>query len=220
MGLVVDALVQHAILQNPEIGIQTSSVNVIVGETNDGFLNDLQGRHVRAAHVRAAIETASQGPVSEGAVGAGTGTRCLGWKGGIGTASRILPDQLGGFCLGALIQSNFGRAQDLIILGVPVGRFLLPPVPTDYDQGSAMVVLATDAPLNSHQLQRLCLRVTSGMARTGSFFGNGSGDFVISFSTAWRIDHVPASPTRLQTILADEAIVMEGLFRAVVESVE
>ncbi len=101
------------IRQNPDIGITTSSVNVVVGETNDGYLNDLQGRHVRAEHVFAAIESAASGAVLEGAVGAGTGTMCFGWKGGIGTASRVLPIELGGFTLGALVQSNFGRPRDL-----------------------------------------------------------------------------------------------------------
>src|SRR5690606_36229027 len=113
--------------QNPGIGIHTSTANVVVGETHDGFLNDLQGRHVRAEHVWAAIEGASPGPVAEGVVGAGTGTTCFGWKGGIGTASRQVPEAAGGYLVGALVQSYFGRARDLIVCGFPAGRYLRPP---------------------------------------------------------------------------------------------
>jgi len=223
VGLVADALVQHAVRQSPEIGIRTSSVNVVVGECNDGYLNDLQGRHVRAEHVWAAITAASSGPVAEGAVGAGTGTRCFGWKGGIGTASRVLPADVGGFAVGALVQSNFGRPRDLTINGVPVGRHLQPPGTPQQaspDKGSIMIVLGTDAPLSERQLGRLCRRAAAGLARTGSHYGHGSGDFVIAFSTAQRIAHAPAALTTTQIVLADEAQGMAWLFPAVVESVE
>ena len=222
IGLVADALVQHAIRQSPEIGIRTSSVNVVVGECSDAYLNDMQGRHVHAEHVWAAIDAAASGPVQEGAVGAGTGTTCFGWKGGIGTASRVVPADAGGFTVGALAQSNFGRPRDLTILGVPVGRHLLPPgaapQPTQ-EKGSVMIVLATDAPLGDRQLRRLCVRAAAGLARTGSHM-HGSGDFVIAFSTAYRIDHAPASLTTTRTVLADERGAMAGLFPAVVECVE
>ncbi len=222
VGLVADALVQHAIRQNPDIGITTSSVNVVVGETNDGYLNDLQGRHVRGEHVFAALESASSGLVPEGAVGAGTGTMCFGWKGGIGTASRVLPIELGGFTLGALVQSNFGRPRDLVIADVPIGRSLQPPTTIDQldDKGSIMIVLATDAPLDARQLHRVCVRAGAGLARVGSHYGHGSGDFVIGFSTAYRIEHEPSELTATRTVLIDEAKVIDGLFRAVVESVE
>jgi D-aminopeptidase len=222
VGLVADALVQHAIQQNPDIGITTSSVNVVVGETNDGYLNDLQGRHVHAEHVFAAIESASTGPVVEGTVGAGTGTVCFGWKGGIGTASRVLPIKLGGFTLGALVQANFGRPDDLVIAGVPVGQSLQPPTLRlkDADHGSIMIVLATDAPLDARQLHRLCVRAGAGLARVGSHYGHGSGDFVIAFSTANRIEHEPIELVAARTALIAEAQVIDGLFRAVVESVE
>jgi len=222
VGLVADALVQYMVRQSPDIGISTSSVNVVVGETNDGHLNDLQGRHVRAEHVWAAIERASPGPVPEGAVGAGTGTSCFGWKGGIGTASRILPGPAGGYTLGALVQSNFGDPQDLMICGVPVGRHIQPPEfqPENPCDGSIMTVLATDAPLTSRQLHRLCVRAAAGLARTGSTYGHSSGDFVIAFSTAHTIEHEPASLTSTQTMLADEKTVMGALLPAVVESVE
>ncbi len=221
VGLVADALVQYAVRHSPEIGVRTGSVNVVVGETNDGYLNDLQGRHVRAGHVWAAIENATAGPVAEGSVGAGTGTSCYGWKGGIGTASRVVPAEAGGFTVGALVQSNFGRPRDLTVCGVPVGRHIQPPgVPEPSEKGSVMVVLATDAPLTARQLHRLCVRAAAGLARTGSHYGHGSGDFVIAFSTAHRIAHQPASLLTTRTVLADEGRAMGWLFPAVVESVE
>jgi len=223
VGLVADALVQWAVSHNPDIGVRTSTANVLVGETHDGYLNDIQGRHVRAEHVWAAIEAASDGPVAEGAVGAGTGTSCFGWKGGIGTASRTLPVEAGGWVVGALVQSNFGRAEDLTIHGVPVGRHLLPPQTPPAplpDGGSIMIVLACDAPLSERQLRRLCVRVAAGLARTGSNYGHGSGDFVIAFSTGWRVAHRPEALTTQQTVLADEGQAMYWLFPAVVEAVE
>lgn len=223
VGLVADGLVQCAVRESPEIGIRTGTVNVVVGECNDGFLNDIQGRHVRAEHVRMALENAAGGPVAEGAVGAGTGTSCFGWKGGIGTASRWVPRQAGGFAVGALVQSNFGRPRDLMICGVPVGRHIQPPPPGEPQQqerGSVMIVLATDAPLDSRQLRRLCVRAAAGLARTGSHYGHGSGDFVVAFSVARRVPHAPERLTREETVLADEGRAMEGLFPAVVECVE
>ena len=217
---VADALIDDALAHNPDIGITTSTVNVIVGETNDGYLNDLQGRHVSQAHVLAALETASD-TVAEGNVGAGTGTTCFGWKGGIGTASRVLPIELGGFTLGALIQSNFGRAPDLVIDGVPVGRLLTPEGYVDpIERGSIMIVLATDAPLSSRQLERVAKRSGAALARVGSHYGHGSGDFAIAFSTANRVAHEAGAVTVSQMALADEGRVIEGLFRAAVESVE
>lgn len=217
---VADALIDYALAHNPDIGITTGTVNVIVGETNDGYLNDLQGRHVSQAHVLAALENASD-TVAEGNVGAGTGTTCFGWKGGIGTASRVLPIELGGFTLGALVQSNFGRAPDLVIDGVPVGRLLTPERCTDpIERGSIMSVLATDAPLSSRQLERVAKRSGAALARVGSHYGHGSGDFAIAFSTANPVAHEAATVTMTQTALADEGRVIEGLFRAAVESVE
>jgi D-aminopeptidase len=223
VGLVADALTQYAIRSNPEIGIHTSSVNVVVGETNDGYLNDLQGRHVHAKHVWAAIEAASSGFVPEGVVGAGTGTSCFGWKGGVGTASRVLPAEASGFIVGALVQSNFGRPQDLMIAGIPFGRYVQPSGDSERqmrEDGSVMIVLATDAPLTTRQMRRLCVRAAAGLARTGSIYGHGSGDFVIAFSTAQRVKHEPDSLTTTQIVLADEEKAMRWLFPAVVESVE
>jgi D-aminopeptidase len=202
---VADALAQAAVRQSPEIGVRTSSVNAVVGETNDGYLNDLQGRHVNAEHVWAAMESASGGPVAEGAVGAGTGTSCFGWKGGIGTASRVWSE---GFTVGALVQTNFGRPENLRVDGVPVGRQIKRPQDVHRPAAgeSVMVVLATDAPLTSRQLRRLCVRAAAGLARTGSDFGHGSGDFVIAFTT--------------RCALADEGRAMFWLLPAVAECVE
>lgn len=214
VGLVADALVQHAIRNNPGIGIETTSVNPLVGETNDGYLNDMQGRHVRAEHVFAAIESARSGAVEAGAVGAGTGTSCYGWKGGIGTASRR---GRSGFCVGVLVQSNFGAPRDLSVDGVPVGRILS--ASPQADRGSIMIVVATDAPCESRQLHRLSARVGAGLARTGSLYGHGSGDFVIAFSTRNPITHLSASDTEtLEMLVREDA--MDDLFRAVVEATE
>ena len=226
VGLVMDALVGQAIQQNPALGISTGSVNVVVGETNDGYLSDLQGRHVRAEHVQQALVDAAQGVLRQGAVGAGTGTRCFDWKGGIGSASRVLPLEAGAYRLGALVQTNFGRSADLLVAGYPVGRYLRPEVDGTLverpavDHGSVMVVLATDAPLSGEQLRRLCVRAAAGLARTGGRYDHGSGDFVIAFSTAYRIAHSHDALTLQQTVLVDESRVMSALFQAVVESVE
>jgi D-aminopeptidase len=223
VGLVADALVEHAIHANPGIGVSTTSVNVVVGETNDGYLSDLQGRHVRAEHVWSAIDSASVGEVAEGSVGAGTGTSCFGWKGGIGTASRVIAGRGDTFTLGALVQTNFGRPDQLTIAGVPVGRQLRPPSPDVQeggDDGSVMIVLATDAPLNSRQLQRLCVRTTAGLARTGSVLDHASGDFAIAFSTTYRVEHEPEALVVSLPLVVDEARLMQELFPAVAECVE
>lgn len=214
---VADALISLAIEQNPQLG----SINALVGETNDGFLSDIQGRPIGLAEVRAAMVAASTGVVAEGAVGAGTGTSCFGWKGGIGTASRKLPEKSGGFTVGALVQSNFGSPPQLTIAGIPVGKHLQPPYPPIshlQTPGSIMIILATDAPLDSRQLGRLCHRAVFGLARTGSSGHGGSGDFVIAFSTAYCIPQQPTLPVS-QIFLLHEWYV-DGLFTAVIESVE
>lgn len=224
---VADALATDAIRHNPAIARRTSTVNVVVGETNDGYLNDLQSRPVGQPEVDAALAEARNAPdfapVAEGCVGAGTGTTCYGWKGGIGTASRVTPKERGGWTVGALVQTNFGRAEELIFAGIPVGEWLRPPTqeqPSPPERGSVMVVLATDAPLDSRQLHRLCVRAGAGLARTGSHVGHGSGDFVIAFSTARRIRHWPERLSEAATVLADEGRAMAGLFPAVIEAVE
>jgi D-aminopeptidase len=160
--------------------------------------------------------------VTEGAVGAGTGTTCFGWKGGIGTASRQLPVTGGDFTVGALVQSNFGRAEDLTICGVPIGRHLKPSAAASAapERGSIMVVLATNAPLDARQLRRIAVRASAGLARLGSHFGHGSGDFVIAFSTAGRVLHAPTELSGPEVVLQDEPRAMQFLFPAVAESVE
>jgi len=163
----------------------------VVAETADGWLNDLNGFFVKEQHVIAALDSAKSGALEEGNVGGGTGMLCYEFKGGTGTSSRILPEKLGGWTVGALVQSNFGRRYQLTIAGVPVGEHLKDGAPWTsgenpfkQDDGSLIVVIATDAPLLPHQLKRLARRVTIGMARTGSLGGNGSGDIFLAFSTA------------------------------------
>ena len=186
------------------------SINPLVGETNDGQLNDIRGRHVTREHVFAAIRGASSGPVEEGTVGAGTGTICFGFKGGIGTSSR----RAGAFTVGALVQTNYGG--QLRIAGAPVGQLLKKgQAPAD---GSVIVVLATDAPLDHRNLYRVAARAMAGLARTGSSFSNGSGDYSIAFSTARGgspVSNDAMSPLFLAAIEATEEAVYNSLFRAV-----
>lgn len=221
VGLVADAVVQYMVQQNPEIGVRTHTVNVMVGETNDGYLNDIQGRWVRAEHVWAALASATTGPVAEGNVGAGTGTTCFGWKGGIGTSSRAIPQEAGGWMVGALVQANFGDPAELRILGRPAGKWLHPrQAAVGGDAGSVMIVLATDAPLSERQLGRLCRRACAGLARLGSVYGHGSGDFVIAFSTAERIPDPAPGLTAPRLAVIDEGAAMRWLFPAVADAVE
>jgi len=163
----------------------------VVGETADGWLNDMNGFHIRAEHVNQALESAAAGPVPEGNVGGGTGMISFELKSGIGTSSRKVPDKLGGWTMGALVQANFGRRYQLTISGVPVGKHITSNAPftngknpLNNEEGSLIVILATDAPLLPHQLKRLAKRASLGMARTGSLGGNGSGDIYLAFSTA------------------------------------
>ena len=213
--LVGDAIVEYMISNNPKI----RSVNPIVGETNDGRLNDIQGRHVKKKHVFEAIKNAKSGPVKEGSVGAGTGTRSLGFKGGIGTSSRVLPKKLGGYSIGVLVQSNFGNS--LVVNGAPVGRELSKSsfsnsIPYDDDEGSCMIVIATDAPLSNRNLKRIAKRAIIGIGKVGGYASNGSGDYVIAFSTY--------KDTSSDKITSDRTSVrnnaMTSLFQATVEATE
>ncbi|MCC6395996.1 MAG: P1 family peptidase, partial [Bacteroidetes bacterium] len=189
------------------------SINPVVGETNDGSLNDIRGRYVRREHVVEAIRSAAAGPVEEGCVGAGNGTVCFGWKGGIGTSSRVLPAGLGGYTIGVLVQTNFGGILD--IAGVPVGKELGQySYRRQVEEGSCMIVVATDAPLSSGQLARVAKRATLGMARTGSAMSNGSGDYVIAFSTM----AVGSDSTSQIGLLPNDQI--SPLFQAAVEATE
>jgi len=203
------------------------SVNAVVGETNDGVLNDIRGRHVRVADARRAIESAVAGPVAEGNVGAGTGTVAFGWKGGIGSASRRLPETLGGWTVGVLVQANYGGV--LTVGGVPVGTAL-----GQYDfrreveerraDGSVIVVVATDAPLSDRNLRRLAARAFAGIARTGSSFSNGSGDYAMAFSTAANVRRDAASAVAANGLVPHVADLpngrMSSLFQAVAEGTE
>ncbi len=201
------------------------SVNAVVGETSDSYLNDIRGLHVSRADVIAAIESARAGPVPEGSVGAGTGTRALGWKGGIGTASRALPASLGGYTLGALVQSNFGGVLtvDGVRVGEALGRYRFrealeggSATRRDGDGGSCMIVVATDAPLSPRNLERLARRAVLGLARTGGFMSHRSGDFAIAFSTANRVRDGRGLLER--RLLRDSAL--DPLFLAAPEAVE
>ncbi len=217
VGKVADAVVSYSIHHNPEIGKTVGTVNPVVDECNDGYLNDIQRRVVNEEHVFHAIESASSGTVAEGNVGAGTGTVCYGFKGGIGTASRVVLD--GEFTVGTLVQTNFGTKPELRILGVPIGQQLAHEHQPKTGDGSIVMVIATDAPLTTRQLHRLTKRTPFGLARTGTVCHHGSGDFVIAFSTANRIPN--HSSTLIQTIdMVNEEKVMNDLFRAVVETIE
>jgi D-aminopeptidase len=213
------------VYEQPGMGEHT--VNPIVGETNDSRVNNMWKNPVQREHVFRALANASGGPVEEGSVGAGTGTQAFGWKGGIGTSSRVLPKSLGGYTVGVLVQTNYGGT--LTINGAPVGRELgtyayreqLEAGGTDDDQvdGSIMIVVATDAPLNARNLDRIAMRAMMGLARTGSFVSNGSGDYVIAFSTDPRVRR----PRESHTPVTAPALVnasMSPLFAATAEATE
>lgn len=221
VGTAIDAIVRYTITQPGNENVR--SVNALVGETNDGGLNDIRGGHVTRDHVLAAITGAKPGPVDEGSVGAGTGTQAFGWKGGIGTASRHLPASMGGYTLGVLVQSNFGGV--LSIDGVPIGKllgrhpFARATRSVESADGSCMIVVATDAPLDARDLKRLAARALFGLARTGSSYSNGSGDFSIAFSTAAELrSRFGESAPRARTILPPDGI--SPLFQAALEATE
>ena len=228
---VADAVIDYmlALPGNEDV----ESINPLVGETNDGYLNDIRSRPITRKDVFAAIQNAKTGAVEEGSVGAGTGTIAFGWKGGIGTASRKLPPSLGGYMVGVLVQTNFGGV--LSIAGAPVGKELgryafrdqlegtkaeASVVGDDKADGSCMIVVATDAPVDARNLKRLAARAIMGMARTGAAGSNGSGDYVIAFSTApeLRIRPGEANKPNAATVLGNEA--MSPLFLAVIEATE
>lgn len=217
-------------LEQPDMQ-QVRSINPVVGETNDGDLNDIRARPVTAASVRRALESASTGPVEEGSVGAGTGTIAFGWKGGIGTSSRVLPASLGGWTVGVLVQTNFGGV--LQVSGAPVGRELgrysfqnavaqldantKGPV-DDRGDGSVIIILATDAPLSDRNLKRVASRAMMGLGRTGSSASNGSGDYALAFSTADSVRRAFDAPRLTTTELANQE--MSAVFQASVDAVE
>ena len=201
---------------------RVGSVNVVVGETNDGWLNDIRGRHVKEAHVIEAIANANEGPVEEGNVGAGTGTTCYSFKGGIGTSSRVLPESRGGYTVGVLVQTNHGGVLQIggIPAGVELGGYYMENQREEQPEGSCMVIVATDAPLDSRNLKRLAKRALLGIPRTGGFYSNGSGDFCIAFSTAegLRTPYRTQEKTRKIEVLWNHQ--MSPLFLAAAEACE
>ena len=198
------------------------SINPLVAETNDGGLNAIRSRPIRAEHVVAALESASDGEVAEGSVGAGAGTVAFGWKGGIGTASRKLPASLGGYAIGVIVQTNFGGV--LQVLGAPVGKALgrysyRSSLLRERGDGSCVIVIATDAPLSERQLERVAARGIMGLARTGADGANGSGDYALAFSTSLDVRrHVGTNQPRSQKTLDDDAV--SPVFEATIEATE
>ena len=218
-----DAVVAHMLKQPGNEKVR--SINPVVGECNDGFLNDIRAQHVKRSDVVKALTEARSGAVAEGCVGAGTGTRCLGWKGGIGTASRQLPAKIGGYTLGVLVQTNFNGI--LSVAGAPVGkklgRYYLKEISEgerDEDRGSCMIVVATDAPLDARQLERLGKRALLGLAAVGSPMTHGSGDYVISFSSDPRLRtlHAGKDAVEQRPRLRDDAL--SPMFQAAREATE
>ena len=223
VGVVRDAVIRWRIKAAPPDASGYWWSLPVVAETYDGYLNDINGFHVKEPHVVAALESASGGPVPEGAVGGGTGMVCYGFKGGIGTASRTLERDHGGYTVGVLVQANHGQRRQLLIAGVPVGQEIPPDAAralletTRGELGSIIIVIATDAPLLPHQLKRLARRATMGLARTGSTSGNGSGDIFIAFSTA-NPDAFRASGLATLQMVSNEEI--GSLFEATVYATE
>jgi D-aminopeptidase len=220
VGAVVEGLVQWTLKQPGNADVR--SVNALVGETNDGGLNDIRGLHVRPEHVRSAIDAARDGAIEEGSIGAGTGTRAFGWKGGIGTASRRLDARYGGYTIGVLVQSNYGGI--LTMGGAPVGKELgrysySGTAGAGDADGSCMLVVATDAPLDARDLKRLAARAVFALARTGSSYSNGSGDFAIAFSTAPGVrTRFGESSPQVRTLLPADGV--SPLFQAALEGTE
>ena len=218
--VAAEALIEYTLAQpeNEKVG----SVNPIVGETNDGWLNDIRQRVITREDVIEALKKAASGPVEEGAVGAGTGTICFGYKGGIGTSSRKLPEALGGYTIGVLVQTNHGGILQIngFQVGVRLGKYYLQNILTNDSPGSCMVIVATDAPLSSRNLKRLAKRALLGIVRTGGFYSNGSGDYAIAFSTASevRIPHRSKTPFLNKKVLRNSQ--MSPLFLAAVEACE
>ncbi|WP_237216570.1 DmpA family aminopeptidase [Falsiroseomonas oryziterrae] len=222
VGRAVEALVDWTLAQPGNEAVR--SVNAVVGETNDGRLNDIRTRGVSTAEMREALEIAAPGPVAEGSVGAGTGTMAFGWKGGIGTASRVLPPSLGGWTVGALVQANYGGA--LTMCGLEVGKLLGKYYLADHlaqqadADGSVVVVVATDAPLSDRNLQRLARRAMAGIARTGAAFSDGSGDYAIAFATHPDVIRTPQRRAAAATLADWPNERMSPLFVAAAETTE
>jgi D-aminopeptidase len=216
-----DAVVTHllALPGNQDV----RSINPVIGETNDSYLNDIRGRHVEERHVLEALRGARGGPVAEGVVGAGTGTVAFGWKGGIGTSSRLLPESLGGYTLGVLVQSNYGGvlSMDGLPVGVELGRYYLKDEVGGSDaDGSIMMVVATDAPVGAFGLARIAKRAMLGLSRTGATSSNGSGDYVIAFSTAPKLRSAFESGAKTEGAPVLRNDDLSPLFQAAIEATE
>jgi len=214
VGTCSNALIRHAIAQSPGIGRETSTVNPVVCECNDGVLSDIQAMRVTEDHALRALHDAAEG-VEEGSVGAGTGMTAFGYKGGIGTASRRLAFQGRDHLLGAMVLANFGRAGDLVL---PDGRRPVPGSHDSEEKGSIIVVLATDLPVDQRQLSRICKRAGAGIARLGAFYGNGSGDIVLGFTTRNRVPHHGTDFSMMVERMSDAHI--DTAFRAACEATE
>ncbi|MBL8045909.1 MAG: P1 family peptidase [Anaerolineales bacterium] len=239
---VADGVLDWFFAHDAELGVSTWTPAPVVAECSDQYLHDMRGRHIRSEHVAAALDGATTGPVAEGGVGGGTGMMCCGFKGGIGTSSRVTPH---GWTLGVLVMSNFGRREHLRVDGVPVGRELrdweLPSPPGPLSQGesespndeqsgsSIIIVVGTDAPLDTRQLQRVAVRAGGGLARAGGLYSTTSGDFVIAFSNGNRVPHAPRTPVLEHRAMAESLLAGEEwpataaintLFQAALEATE
>ncbi|HET7784444.1 MAG TPA: P1 family peptidase [Myxococcales bacterium] len=222
VGAVSDAAVQWMVEQFPGIGDEHDVLIPLVGECDDSWLNDVAGRHVKAENVREALETAGSGPVAEGSVGGGTGMISCDFKAGIGTASRKLPQSFGGYTVGILVMNNFGHMRDLRVGGLPVGPLLEPKYSAfakrAVSYGSIIAVVATDAPLSSHQLGRISKRVAMGIGRAGSIAAHGSGEIILAFSTANKIPRTTQKMIYHMKILLDQRL--NPLYEAAIEATE
>lgn len=222
VGAVSDGVARYMVEQHPGIGSEHDVIIPVVGECDDSYLNDISGRHVTEAHVREAITSAKSGPVLEGCVGGGTGMITCDFKAGIGTSSRKLPQVFGGYTLGVLVMSNFGKMHNLRVAGLPVGEFLAEKfknLPRRYSSyGSIIAVVATDAPLLPHQLTRLCKRVALGIGRVGSYAAHGSGEIIVGFSTANVVPRRTNKMVYKMKLLLDQRL--DPLYEAVMEATE
>jgi len=223
---VTEGILDLLLADSPEIGTTTGTVNAVVTECNDSRLNDLRGRHVSRQHVVDAVSEASTGRVLQGAVGAGRGMCAFGLKGGVGTASRVISTPAGELTVGILTLTNFGRLEELVVGGCPVGRALAARRSSAQraderaESGSIIVVLATDAPVSDRQLGRLLRRVQNGIARTGSITASGSGEIAVGFTTATRIAHQPVAARIELCAIAEDGPVIDALFASIAEATE
>ncbi|HLR75875.1 MAG TPA: P1 family peptidase [Virgibacillus sp.] len=213
VGPVLEGTLTYMLEESKEIGDSTSSINIVVGECNDSYLNSMRLQSVKPEHAIEAINNADDGPVEEGAIGAGKGMVCFGYKGGIGTASRLVTSDEYTYTVGSLVLSNFGKREEALFAKLAKENI-------DTPDGSIMMIVATDAPLYDRQLKRLAKRCAAGLARTGSHIAHGSGDIAIAFSTANTYEHTKETPFETNTFLRDDHPIMNQLFQAVVESTE